>query len=92
MVINYKDIKFLLWRDIRQPDITGKVGREEIAKLNNAPNGSFSVMEQDNRINFELIYQLIVDIQNRDLEIPLETALILINAHFSDYWLIERLL
>ncbi len=42
--------------------------------------------------NFELIYQLIVDIQNRDLEISLETALPMINAHFSNYWLIEHLL
>lgn len=92
LVINYKDTKFLLWRDIRQPDITGKVGREEIAKLNNTPNGSFLMMERDNRLNFELIYQLIVDIQNRDLEISLETALPLIQAQFSNYWLIQRLL
>ena len=48
-------------------------------------------MDQENRISFELIYQLIVDIQNRDLEISLEEALPIINSHFRNYWLIEKL-
>ena len=91
LVINYKDTKFFLWRDIRKPAITGKGSKEQIEMLNNASNGSFLTMDRDNRINFELIYKLIVDIQNRDLEISLEEALPIINSHFKNYWLIEKL-
>ncbi len=69
LVINYKDTKFFLWRDSRKPAITSGIARQEIEMLNNAPNGGFLTMGQDNRINFELIYQLIVDIQNTDLDI-----------------------
>ena len=92
LVVTNKDIRFVLWRDIRQSEIKGKVGKEEIAKLKNAPNGDFKMMEQENRINFELVYKLIVDIQNRDLDIPLETALKMISERLKNYWLITSLL
>ena len=91
LLINHQDTKFILWRDSRKPSVTSKVARQEIEMLNNAPNGSFLTMDQENRINFELIYQLIVDIQNRDLDISLEKALPIIKSHFSNYWLIEKL-
>ncbi len=91
LLINHQDTKFILWRDSRKTAVTSQVARQEIEMLNNAFNGSFSTMDQENRINFELIYQLIVDIQNRDLDISLEKALPIIKSHFSNYWLIEKL-
>lgn len=92
LVVTHKDTKFILWRDSRQSAISGKVGKEEIAKLNNATNGDFLIMGQENRINFELLYKLIVDIQNRDLDILLETALEMTTNHFQNYWLIKSLM
>ena len=92
LVVTNKDIRFVLWRDSRQLKIQGKVGKEEIAKLSNAANGDFKIMEQEDRINFELVYKLIVDIQNRDLDIALETALKMIGEHLKNYWLITSLL
>ena len=91
LVVKHKDIKFVLWRDSRQASISGKVANEEITKLNNAENGNFLTMGQENRINFELIYNLIVDIQNKDLDLPLETALRIISSKFKNYWLIKIL-
>ena len=91
LVVTHKNIRFVLWRDSRQPGISGKVGNEEIAKLNNASNGNFLAMGQENRVNFELIYKLIVDIQNRDLDLPLETALREISDRLKSYWLIKSL-
>ncbi|VEP17829.1 Exonuclease RNase T and DNA polymerase III [Hyella patelloides LEGE 07179] len=92
LVITHKDFRFVLWRDSRQTGISGKIGNEEIAKLNNASNGNFLTMGQENRINFELIYKLIVDIQNRDLDLPLETALPMLSSYLKNYWLIKSLL
>jgi hypothetical protein len=89
LVQNYKEIRFGLFRDVRESQITGKVGLEEIEKLNNAPNGKFIEMDQDNRVSFELIYKLIVDIQNFDFEIDLQKALTILESLMSDYWLIK---
>lgn len=91
LVVNHKEIEFVLWRDSRQPDITGKVGKEEIMKLNNAPNGNYLKMGKENRIHFELLYKSIVDIQNRDLDISLKTALEIFSSELKNYWLIETL-
>jgi DNA polymerase III epsilon subunit-like protein len=89
LVQNHQEIRFGLFRDVRESKITGKVGLEEIEKLNNAPNGKFIEMEQDNRVSFELIYKLIVDIQNFDFEIDLQKSLSLIESTFNEYWLIK---
>jgi DNA polymerase III epsilon subunit-like protein len=89
LVINYKEIRFGLFRDVRESKVTGKVGLSEIEKLNNAQNGKFIEMDQENRLSFELIYQLIVDIQNRDFEIDLQKALTILESLMSDYWLIK---
>ena len=92
LVINCKDINFLLWRDIRRPLITGRVGKEERNKLNNLPNGKFQIMNKENRINFELIYQLVIDLNNKDLDVPLVQALKIAIEQFQSYWLIKILM
>ena len=91
LVRKCQDIDFLLLRDIRRPLITGKVGKEEKNKLNSLANGQFKIMNQESRINFELIYQLVVDLNNQDLDISLTEALKVIIDRFSSYWLIEIL-
>ncbi len=91
MVINNKDINFILCRDCRARAITGKVGRMEIEKLNNTVNGRFILLEKDDRISFDLIYQIITDIQNRDLDIELETALNSLMSELDKSWIIKLL-
>ncbi|MDJ0632767.1 MAG: ATP-binding protein [Xenococcaceae cyanobacterium MO_188.B29] len=91
LVIHCKDINFLLWRDVRRPLIMGRVGKEEREKLNNIPNGKFQIMNKENRINFELIYQLVIDLNSKDLDIPLVQALKIAKERFQSYWLIKIL-
>lgn len=91
LVLINKDTNFLLWRDAREAPITGKVGLEEIEKLNHTSNGKFVLMQKDDRVNFELMYKLIVDIQNHDLEVNLITALKVLQSEFSQDWLIQTL-
>jgi DNA polymerase III epsilon subunit-like protein len=91
LVISYDRIHFQLWRDVRQAEISGKVGREEIEKLNHSSNGVFLLMEQEQRLDFELLYRLIVDIQNRDLEIDLAPALQTTLAEFKNSWICQLL-
>ena len=84
-------IKFYLIRDQRESPIIGKVGKEEIEKLNYLKNGKFILMSQEERINFELIYKLIIDIQEQDLEVDLPVALAFLVDYLKDDWLIQIL-
>jgi RecG-like helicase len=89
LTVKHKQTKFYLLRDERQPEITGKVGKGEIKKLNNTANGEFIIMDKANRMSFELIYKMITDIQNRDLEVEIEEALPNLMSFLKDYWLIN---
>lgn len=75
LVKMYSKDSFGLFRDQRLPEIKGKVAKEEIGKLQNTSNGNFVLLNQHDRIHFDLTYELIVDIQNKDLDVDLESAL-----------------
>lgn len=92
LVISEHRTNFRLIRDIREPEITGKVGKDEVEKLSHTPNGTFAIMDKADRINFELAYNLIVDIQNRDLEADLATALRVLATKLGSYWLTKSIL
>lgn len=67
--------RFGLFRDERVAEIKGTVAKERIEQLKNSSNGKFVLFAKNDRIHLELIYQLIIDIQNRDLDVDLESAL-----------------
>lgn len=67
--------RFGLFRDERLTEVKGKVGRERITQLNNSLNGKFKPFAKDDRIALDLTYQTIIDIQNRDLDVDLESVL-----------------
>lgn len=89
LVITNKTTKFQLWRDVRKPDITAKGAKEEIAKLKNASNGNFAILDKSDRIRFELLYKMITALQNRDIEIDLKIAIEVASVYFKDDWLIK---
>ncbi|MEH2083266.1 MAG: exonuclease domain-containing protein [Nostoc sp.] len=80
--------RFGLFRDERLTEVKGKVGRERITQLNNSPNGKFKLFAKRDRIALDLTYQTIIDIQNRDLDVDLESALkIFITDQHWYHWL-----
>lgn len=91
LVVNNKDIYFRLFRDIRQPEITGKVGKEEIEKLKHSKKGDFVLLEKESRLQLELFYQLISDIINKDQEFPLKETLEFLKTHYKDHFLMKIL-
>jgi len=92
LVVSEPNIQFRLIRDAREPRINPKtVGEMEIEKLNNTPNGTFTIMDKEDRVNFELIHNLITDIQEKDLDIELNVGLKSLKAKLKDYWLIYLL-
>ncbi len=90
LLINHPEIQFNLCRDSRE-GLVAKKSAELLEGFRNAVNGTFIFWDKEQRIIFELIYQMIVDIQNRDLEVNLEEALDLILFEYREYWLFKAL-
>ncbi len=67
--------RFGLFRDERLTEIKGAVAKERVSQLKNSPNGKFVLFSKADRIHLELTYKLIIDIQNKDLDVDLESAL-----------------
>ncbi len=67
--------RFGLFRDERLTEIKGKVAQERVEQLKNSPNGKFVLFSRHDRIHLELTYKLIIDVQNKDLDVDLESAL-----------------
>uniref|UniRef100_UPI0040563CFB 3'-5' exonuclease n=1 Tax=Candidatus Electrothrix sp. TaxID=2170559 RepID=UPI0040563CFB len=92
LVVVHKDVKFALFRDTREPEIKGKVGLQEIEKLENTANGAYVHLDRSKRIHFELIYQLISDIQNHDLHAEPEQIMpLLFDILGKDFWLFRAI-
>ena len=91
LVINNSQSQFYLIRDERQPGITAKVGKERIQQLKNSANGNFVLFNKEDRILFDLIYDLIISIHNKDLDIDLESALTFVTTHQEWYhWIFTK--
>jgi hypothetical protein len=91
LTVNFPQYQFLLLRDEREPAITGKVAKEEIAKLNHTKNGKFQVMQKSDRTELDLIYDTIIAIQNQDLEIEIPAALQALIKQLNTDWLLKLL-
>jgi hypothetical protein len=92
LVVENKDILFALFRDEREPQIKSKVSKGEIEKLNNTENGRYVPMERCNRISFELIHQIISDIQNHDLHAdPDKVMPLLVERVGKEFWLFRAI-
>lgn len=92
LVISHSSSSFFVFRDEREPQIKGKVGTREIQKINNTKNGKFISLDKISRVNFELVYQFIIQIQEKDLELDLEKSLMLLPDILKEDSLITILL
>ncbi len=87
----HPDIQFNLCRDSREGLVSGKRSLELLDNFRNSDHGEFVFMDKEQRIIFELVYQMIIDIQNYDLEVTLTEALDVILFEYRDYWLFKNL-
>ncbi|HKK90535.1 MAG TPA: hypothetical protein VJ936_03990 [Desulfobacteraceae bacterium] len=85
----YKNAEFIVFRDQRAPAVRSKLGIQEIKRLNASENGTFQIMDRENRIVFETIYRLITDIQNREVDLDTAQAVRVLRQMYRDYWLIK---
>ncbi|NEP08213.1 MAG: exonuclease, partial [Okeania sp. SIO4D6] len=89
LVAKNSHLKFYLYRDARGYQVSGEKSIAELDKFKNTDNGEYIVLIKDERITFELLYQIIVDIQNQDLEAKLDEALLILLKRYSHHSLLK---
>jgi hypothetical protein len=89
LVSNNINKEFILFRDVREKKVTGKVAKAEIDKLNASKNGKFLIMEYYDKLILDIIYQFILDIHNRDIDIDIKTGIAYIFKYYHNYWLVK---
>ncbi len=89
LVAKNSHLKFYLYRDARGYQVSGQKSLAELERFKNLENGEYIVFTKDERIIFELVYKIIVDIQNQDLEVKLDEALSVVLKRYSHHSLLK---
>ncbi|NES17579.1 MAG: exonuclease [Symploca sp. SIO3E6] len=91
LVVGNLNTSFYLLRDLESPVISGKVGQIEIKKFEYCKSTTYVDFDLEHRVALELFEQMIIDIQNRDLEVDLNLALTEIANFMPNSWIIRLL-
>ncbi|NEP84165.1 MAG: exonuclease, partial [Okeania sp. SIO3B3] len=83
----HPSLQFKLCRDETDYPITGRKSRQQLDNFKSLPRGDLIILNSEQRILFELIYQTIVDIQNLDLEASVDEIIKFISSEYSNFWL-----
>jgi Cdc6-like AAA superfamily ATPase len=96
LVLRHRLVQFILMRDVTAPPIHSKGASEaRQAFLNGCGDGRQRTDEQpldsERRIDMEFAYQLVSDLFNRELDIPLPEALALLARCEPGNWVVKML-
>lgn len=96
LVLLHRDVEFYLMRDHTAPPIRSKAASEAMSLFRNGcSDGTLRTFEapldQERRIAFEFVHQLVNDLINRELDIPLPEGLALLANSDSDNWVVRML-
>ncbi len=80
---------FYIFRDSRAPEINSKKALNEIKWLNSSDNGNLKTLSKEDRIRFEVIYKIITDIQNRELDLNIQSVVKVIKHLYNNFWLLK---
>jgi DNA polymerase III epsilon subunit-like protein len=86
LVVSYQHTRFAIFRDARQPEIMGKVGKQEIERFKSYDNNGFVTLRKEPRLLFEALYKTVVDIQNHDYNADLQTVFVSFFAANPEHW------
>ena len=89
VVKNNPNKEFILFRDYRESAITGKKSKEEIALLEGTCNSQFIIMNKEDKIIYDIIYQFISDISNKETDIKLKDGFEYISKEYNEHWLVR---
>ena len=96
LVLQHRGVEFYLMRDHTAPPITSKKASEAMRVFRNGcGDGAMRTFETpldyERRIAFEFVHQLVNDLINRELDIPLPEGLSLLAESDPDNWVVRML-
>ena len=84
LMLNNNEIYFRIFRDERENKLS-KTLNDLIVKFNQ--KGKFIFLNQENKVIFEVLYQIIEDYRNKDINFELKELIENFISKYSDFWL-----
>jgi len=96
LVLRHRGVEFYLMRDHTAPPIQSKGATKALDEFRNGcGDGALRTFEapldHERRIAFEFVHQLVNDLINRELDIPLPKGLALLAGSDPDNWVVRML-
>ncbi|MCB9481151.1 MAG: exonuclease [Desulfobacteraceae bacterium] len=91
LCINNPLTDFYIFRNFSSSPVKSKIAKETLAKLKELNNFKFRLISEKERLEFEIIYELITAIQNKDIEGDPIFALKITRNKFSSLFLFQLL-
>ncbi|MEB3199618.1 MAG: hypothetical protein VKK62_03690 [Synechococcaceae cyanobacterium] len=96
LVVHHRKVQFILMRDASAPQISSKQASAALQAFRTGSGDGVirtfvRPLDRERRIALEFTHQLINDIINRDLEIPLAEGLRLLEVHHPQNWIVRLL-
>jgi DNA polymerase III epsilon subunit-like protein len=94
LVLSHPQTTFILIRDVQIGVICTPAASEELQRFRNARPAPpyqthFQMLDLEKRVEFELVFKLIMDIVNRDLDFPMPEALSLLVKQHPENWVVK---
>lgn len=94
LVLSHPKITFILMRDRTVGDIRSPKASQALEAFRNGTGDGrrrthYQVLSLEQRVDLELVHQLVSDINNRDLEIPMPDALNLLVQQEPQNWIVK---
>ena len=94
LVLSHPQTTFILIRDVQMGIIHTPAASLELQRFKNARPSPpykthFQMLDLEKRIEFELVFKLVMDIVNRDLDIPMPEALSLVVKLYPKNWIVK---
>jgi hypothetical protein len=96
LVMRHRQTQFFLMRDRFAPLIRSKGGMAAMEAFRNGTGDGrkrthWRPLDHDNRVALEFAHQLVSDVVNRELDLPLTAGLELLARHEPDSWVVKLL-
>jgi hypothetical protein len=96
LVLQQRQVQFFLMRDVSAPAIRSRLASEALKAFENGSGDSknrtfWRPLDLQRRVALEFVHQLVSDILNRELDLPLQDGLDLLARHEPQNWVVKLL-
>lgn len=96
LVLQKREVQFILMRDEFAPDIRSRQASEALESFRNGCGEArkrtfWRPLDLERRVSLEFVHQLVSDILNRELDLPLPEGLELLARHEPQNWVVKLL-